>query len=214
MSKAFHFYSEYNLPILLGIKARNVHELLENIKTVPPGSIYYHTHRFLKMHHYLVPEPPNDFSYWLRNTLNLRELGEKVASVNIASMKSLEELRSKMIDVIDSFHSKEAYTLHCPEGDEFQFMSCKTFCMPLNRSASNLKEFVSILENITINSFYYHVFETQLRLNKSRNDFAEWFEKIGEKELAEQVSTLDPYTKTLEGLRQSIITLVKKYDRS
>jgi hypothetical protein len=211
MSRPFRFLSEYNLPVLLGVKAKNVVELINNIRTVPSGSIYYHTHRFLKQHQYLVPEPPNDFAYWLRNVLNLRELGENIASVNTASFNNIENLRQKFISVIENFPVKDAYLINCSLGDEFQFMSCKTFCLPMHQTASNLKEFVAIVENISINAFYYHIFETQLRLGRNRNDFAQWFEALGYKELAQQISTLDPYTTTLEGLRKRVIELVSKY---
>ncbi len=212
MSRTFHFYSEYNLPVLMGIKTRNVAGLLENIKTAPDSCIYYHTHRFLKQHHYLIPEPPNDFAYWIRNVINQRELGEQVASVNITAFKSIEDLRQAFVSKLEDFRSKEAYNVNCNEGDAFQFMSCKTFCIPLKYKASNLKEFAEIMEKVTIDSFYYHVFETQLRLGRKRNDFAEWFDTIGQKELAEKVSRLDPYTTTLEGLRKNIIKLVKEYE--
>jgi len=214
MSKSFHFYAEFNLPVLLGIKTRTINGLLENLKTIPDSSVYYHTHRFLKQHHYLVPEPPNDFSYWIRNVLNMRELGELIASINISTYKSIEDLRAGLISKIENFLNKEAYEINCNEVDSFQFMSCKSFCIPLRYKASNLKEFADILENITVNSFYYHIFETQLRLGRQRNDFSEWFDSIGKKELAEKVSSLDPYTTTLEGLRKNIIKLAREYDNA
>ena len=94
MSNIFQFFSEYNLPILLGKKAKNIGELLDGIGSVPGASIYYHTHRFLKTHHFLIPELPNDFAYWLRNVLNLKELGELVSSVNIVECMNLEQLRN------------------------------------------------------------------------------------------------------------------------
>jgi hypothetical protein len=53
MSPVFHFYTRFNLPVLLGLKARTVPELLAGIRAVPGASIYYHTHRFLQQHHYL-----------------------------------------------------------------------------------------------------------------------------------------------------------------
>jgi len=213
MSKTFHFYSEYNLPVLLGIKAHNINELVENLKTIPDSSIYYHTHRFLKQHHFLIPEPPNDFAYWVRNVLNQRELGEIVASINIASLKSIEEIRATLLSSFEKIRDKDSFSINCSKGDEFQFMSCKTFCMPLRLKASTLIEFADILEKAPISTFYYHIFETQLRHGKDINDFAKWFKRIGKTELAEKIAILDPYTTTLEGLREDIIKLVRYYDR-
>lgn len=212
MAEPFQFHTEYNLPMLLGIKAKNIHELLDNIKKIPDASVYYHTHRFLQQHHYLIPEPPNDFAYWIRNVLNLRELGEIVASINIASIKSIAKVREKLISTIESFKKKDEFTINCNKGDEFQFMSCKTFCLPLDCYASNLKEFYDIMKTISLQTFYYHIFETQLRLGKERNDFAEWFYQLGYTELADKISKLDPYTTTLEGLREDILKYIITYD--
>jgi hypothetical protein len=42
------------------------------------------------------------------------------------------------------------------------------------------------------------------------NDFSRWFkEELGEAELAEDVNRLDPYTQTMEGLRNRIAGLVR-----
>lgn len=212
MSEPFHFYTEHNLPLLLGIKARNIQELLDNIRTVPDASIYYHTHRFLQQHHFLVPEPPNDFAYWIRNVLNLSELGEATASINIAALSSINDVRMKIINTLENYSLKDTGQINCVKGTEFQFMSCKTFCLPTDCYAKNLSEFAEQLESISINTFYYHIFETQLRLGKSKNDFADWFETLGYHELAKKVESLDPYTATLEGLRQDILNFVKFYE--
>ncbi|HCJ66552.1 MAG TPA: hypothetical protein DHV62_04315 [Elusimicrobia bacterium] len=213
MSEPFYFYTQSRLVKLLGIKARNPLELLEGLKKVPLSSIYYHTHRFLQQHHYLSPEPPNDFAYWLRNILNLDELGEAIASVNIISFRNMEELRKEFIKILDGYISKGKPAVYCPEGQEFHFMSCATFVLPKNYIAHNLKEFVEILNKVSINSLYFHIFEAKMRLEKEENDFTAWFKGIGEEKLAEELSRLDPYTITLEGLRQRIIRTVRKYAR-
>ncbi|MBU2567890.1 MAG: hypothetical protein KJ967_03865, partial [Elusimicrobia bacterium] len=82
---------------MLGLKTRNLKELLEGIKTVPGSSIYHHTHRFLQQHHFLSPEPPNDFAYWITNILQESYMGEKFASVNIIQFESIRQLREKFI---------------------------------------------------------------------------------------------------------------------
>ena len=71
-----------------------------------------------------------------------------------------------------------------------------------------------ILKRITINSLYFHVFESRLRLERSVNDFSYWIEdSLDMPELAEKISNLDPYTYTLEGLRAKIIDIIKKWSR-
>jgi hypothetical protein len=213
MRKVFQFYTEFNLPVMLGRKAITVYELLDGIKTVPDASIYYHTHRFLKQHHFLVPELPNDFAYWLRTVLNMRELGEVVSSVNIVECRNMQELRMKLIAVLEDFRFKDAYSFGCAPGYEFQFMSCRTVTFSLPNKASNLKEFAAILKDVSIYVFYYHMFESRLRRGRKENDFSQWFEQIGESELAQKVASLDPYTMTLEELRKKILTHITEYGK-
>lgn len=211
MPRDFHFCAEFNIPIMLGKKAITVYELLDGIKTVPGASIYYHTHRFLKQHHFLVPELPNDFAYWLRTVLNMRELGEVISSVNIVECRNVEELRNRFIAVLEDFKFKDAYSFGCAPGYEFQFTSCRTVTFPLPYKAASLKEFRSIFKDVSIYAFYYHMFESKLRRGKEKNDFSDWFESIGEHELAAKVSNFDPYTMTLEELRKKILNLIDIY---
>ncbi|MCI0472532.1 MAG: DUF5752 family protein [Ignavibacteria bacterium] len=208
----FKFYSIYTLPVLLGKKARNVYELMDGIKTVPPESIYYHTHKFLKQHHYLIPEPPNDFAYWTRNVLMQPELGEQLASVNIVEFDNLEVLRNKFTDILEN-HDRTAYGINSSDGMEFRFMSCKSFLFRTKYEANNLKEFLEIIRKIDISTFYINVFYSRLKDDMKGNNFAAWFEMTGQHALSEKINRIDPYTLTLEGLRKKIIELITKYGK-
>jgi hypothetical protein len=90
-------------------------------------------------------------------------------------------------------------------------MSCRTFILPTPYTAHDLNEFLEVIQKISINSIYFHIFEARLRLERGENDFSNWFEGMGKKELAKDISRLDPYTVTLEGLRRKIIESVKKH---
>lgn len=211
MNSAFHFYTQAHLVKLLGLKARDPLELMEGIKTVPLSSIYYHTHRFLQQHHYLSPEPPNDFAFWLTDILNLSELGEAIASVNIISFKKIKDLRAEFVSILSNYLTKGKHTTTCPEGGEFYFKGCVTFVLPTPYVVNNLKEFAEVMDKISVNSLYFHIFEAPKRLARDENDFSAWFKGIGEIELAKKLSRFDPYTITLEGLRKKIKETVLKH---
>ncbi|MEW6557350.1 MAG: DUF5752 family protein [Elusimicrobiota bacterium] len=210
MPNPFHFYTRLNLTELLGKKATNLAELLERLKTVPGSSIYYHTHRFLQQHHFLSPEPPNDFAYWVSNVLQEDELGEQLAAVDIIQFKKIAELRERFVAIIEK-HINKKNTLHeISVGDEFHFMKSVTFIIPTQYTANNLTEFLQAVKKISIHSIYYHMFEARLRLGKGTNDFSNWLEtELNETELAKLISELDPYTQTLESLRQKIICMIE-----
>jgi len=205
----FYFYTRLNLTELLGRKAKNIFELYNGIQEVPDSSIYYHTHHFLQQHLFLSPEPPNDFAFWIANTLGLEPLSEKLASVNTVKFHRLKDLREKCIIILEPYLKEGHYRdINCLEGEEFHFMSCKTFIIPTSYVANNLEEFSDIIQKISINSIYFHIFEARLRLEREGNDFSLWLESIGKKELARQLSRIDPYTITLEGLRKKIVRLI------
>ncbi|MBI3004871.1 MAG: hypothetical protein HYY49_05580 [Ignavibacteriales bacterium] len=209
----FFFNTKLDQTVLLGTKAQSVRELLEGIKTSPESSIYYHTHHYLQQHHFLSPEPPNDFAYWIQEVLNEPHLGEMMYSVDVVQFKSLEDLRNRFIEILDRHDGAEGKQRTAPEGQEFYFMASRTFVLRTPYVASDLKQFAEILRRISINSLYYHIFDAKLRLEKGENDFSRWFRDLGKSALADEVVRLDPYTHTLEGLRARILQLVQRHDK-
>jgi hypothetical protein len=208
----FRFYTRLNLIELLGRRAVNVEELLKGVKEVPGTSIYYHTHRFLQQHHYLSPEPPNDFAFWVTNSLGLDALGERLASVDTIRFRSIRELRQALVEVIEaSLRGRAPHPVEAPEGEEFHFMSARTFILPTHYEVNSLEEFREALGKVSIESLYFHIFEAKLRLERGENDFSKWFETNGQSQLAREVSRFDPYTITLEGLRRTIVQKVSRY---
>jgi len=211
--KPFKFYTRLHLSELTGLRVSNLSQLVKLMKEVPGSAIYHHTHRFLQQHQYLSPEPPNDFAYWVSEVLGEEKLGEKLASVDIIQFSNIRSLREVFIAKIqDYLHDKPAVRLNfCRKGEEFHFIKCVSFILPTKYSARNLKEFADILKKITIDSIYYHIFESRLRLEKKSNDFSNWIEEsIGNKRLAGIIAQLDPYTRTLEDLRKTLIKIIEK----
>jgi len=211
MTEPFHFYSQVHLVRLLGRRARTARELLDGIREVPAASIYYHTHRSLQQHHFASPEPTNDFAYWLTGELNLRPLGEQVASVDIVRFKSIEELRTALVSILEPAVAGDARKVVCPEGGEFHFKGCVSFVLPTGLQASTPEEFAAALERVSVGSLYFHMFEAPLRLKQDTNDFSRWFESIGQAGVAREIARLDPYTITLDGLRKNIVRIVQTH---
>ncbi|MEX2115271.1 MAG: DUF5752 family protein [Bacteroidota bacterium] len=209
----FRFYSKLDLTILLEKHATDAQQLLEGIESVPEASIYHHTHRYLLQYHYLTPVPPNDFANWALTSLNDDVLGEQLSSIDIMQSGSIPELRERIAEVVRSYVRKHPRSKReCPPGEEFYFMATQTVILPTPIVSLSLEEFAIHIDKISLNSLYYHMFDSRLRLGRGENDFSAWFRGIGKPELADKVRKLDPYLSTLEGLRAQIKALVKKYD--
>ena len=209
----FKFYTQVSIPELTGLKASNLQELLDLIKTVPGSVIYHHTHRFLQQHQYLSPEPPNDFAYWITGILGEEELGEALYSIDTIQYTSIRELRVEIVRTIENYIVKHQRSLHkfATPGEEFHFVKSVSFIFQTPYTASDLKEFQAVLQRVTINSIYFHMFEARLRIGQGTNDFSNWLEdSLSEKKLANKIASLDPYTHTMENLRITLIKLIEK----
>lgn len=209
----FRFYTRTHLREPTGLKAKNLRELLDRLRTVPESVVYQHTHQFLQQHQYLSPEPPNDFAYWVREALNEVELGEILSSINTCEFSNLEDLRRAICDAVEKWlqSHKDGPLQEARPGQEFYFLKSVSFILPTPYEVRSLAEFHDVLRRISIHSLYFHMFEARLRLKRGTNDFSVWFENaLGEAELAKKISKLDPYTHTMEGLREKILLLVEE----
>ena len=209
---AFHFYTKLDQTLLLGLRAKTVDELLTGVRSVADSSIYFHTHRFLHQHHYLSPEPPNDFAYWVTDVLGDDVLGERLWSVDTVRFRNISGLRETLIALLEGHLATAERKIECAANEEFHFMACRAFVFPTRHVARSLNEFAEMLGKVSINSLYFHVFGAKLRLEYGEIDFSRWFRSLGAAELSGATKRLDPYSHTLEGLRQQIIQLVRRHD--
>ncbi|MFH1189533.1 MAG: DUF5752 family protein [Candidatus Omnitrophota bacterium] len=212
-SEPFRFYTRMYLTGITGLYARSLKELGALMRIVPGSCIYHHTHRFLQQHQYLSPEPPNDFAYWVSNVLGERELGERLYSIDTMQFASISALRDELASTIDGYLNRRRLARSRKTGREeaFYFMKSISFVLPTDHVADDLRSFVEILKKITVDSIYFHIFESRLRLGRGMNDFSNWIgASIGDKALAAEISKLDPYTHTLEELRTILIRLIER----
>ena len=209
--ESFRFYSRTHLTELTGLKAKNLRELVDILKRAPDAVIYYHTHRFLEEHHYLTPEPSNDFAVWVGDALGDDVLGERLASIATSEFPNLGTLRDTLVGIIEERLSASSNLREATEGREFYFMKSMGVIFPVPYVAHDLREFTETLRKVSLGSLYFHIFESRLRLGKGLNDFSNWIQdSLDEAELAKEIARLDPYTFTLEGLRLALIQLLEK----
>jgi len=206
----FHFFTRCCLTLMTGVKARNLKELSDYLKTAPEAVIYQHTHRFLRQHQYLVPEPPNDFASWVTHMLQDEPLGEKLSAIDTVQFHSLNELRQALVSTMDRHLGTSRGLRQVPDGKEFHFMSAVRFSVPTRYRAHDLVEFRDCLGKVSIASLYLHIFEAPLRPPLGTNDFSYWLDTaLHEPALAGQMAGLDLYTHTLEGLRATMIGFIE-----
>lgn len=208
----FHFNTRLHLRELTGARACNLTELYNILKEVPDSVVYYHVHHFLEEHLYLTPEPTNDFAIWVNSTLGDDILSEQLASIDTFAFPNIGTVKQRVIDTLEDYLRNNSDDRRCPEGEEFYFIRSISYVLPTPYVAHDLREFVEIMHKVTIDSIYFHIFESRLRLQKGTNDFSIWIsDSLGEKELADKIASIDPYAYTLENLRNRIIEQVDNY---
>jgi small-conductance mechanosensitive channel len=208
----FRFFDRAHLKELTGLRARSLKELAEILRNAPDSVVYYHTHHFLEEHHYLTPEPANDFATWVSDVLDNEILGERLASIDAFEFPNLAALRERIVSVIEEHLSSKPERRQVQEGREFHFIKSVSVVLPTPYVANDLREFLEALRKLTLGSLYFHIFESRLRLGRASNDFSVWFEEsLGEPEMAEKIARFDPYSYTLEGTRSLLIQLIEKY---
>jgi hypothetical protein len=133
-----------------------------------------------------------------------------LASIDVMQFVRLSDLRNRFLELLEGYLKSVSHKVSgkCPEGEEFHFMSSRIFVIPTGHVAGSVNEFRELLKTVSIHSIYFHVFEAKLRLEKGDNDFSIWLRSAGREKEAEEISRLDPYTFTLEGLRDKILTIV------
>jgi small-conductance mechanosensitive channel len=207
----FSFNTRAHLAELTGLKARNLRELAAILKTMPESVIYHHTHHYLEDHQYLVPQLTNDFASWV-TSLGDEVLGERLANISLIEFNGLTNFRDKVVNTIETYLAQNDTQREALPGREFYFVKSVNVILPTSYIAHDLRQFVEALRKITPSSLYYHVFESRFRLNNLTNDFANWLMKdLDEKELGQEISNIDPYCYTLEGLRSLLIQTIEKH---
>ncbi|MCY0874330.1 MAG: DUF5752 family protein [Acidianus infernus] len=190
----FKFYAAYYPPIYTKVKANSLSELIKGISIVDKNSIFYHVfHPMLSSH--VVPEDlPNDFAFWLRESLHDEYLAEVVADIKGREPLTIEDIRKEILELLNTSTHLDK-TADYP----FVFISFIPVVYPLNVEVRTLAEFMDAIAKVPVRSLFYHfVYKRVMGLSK-RNDFTTWLEEnFGLIDLGEKIAKIDPQTYTEE----------------
>jgi len=204
----FQFKNCIELKELLGVKADDCSKLLELIEEVPADSIYYHTHSYFLRHYYIAGPYTNDFANWAAIQLRDRILGEKLAVITPWEGKTIEDIRTELIDTIDDYLYSIKSNPFVMAGQSFYFMKSEIIEVNTDIEVGSLLEFRDALKIVDASAIYNHIFEARMRIKNDKSDFSSWLEReLQKQELANRIERLDSYMYSLEGLREELINL-------
>ncbi len=204
----FHFFGCWELREMLGRRAYDERELLEQLEEVPLDSIYFHTHSCF-LHEPSFPGGyPNDFATWAAIQVRDRVLGEKLGIVDPQDFSDLESLRAEVVSLIDDHLAEIRSVPRVMFGQPFYFMQSRVLEIPTGVKVRSLTEFRDALARVGTAVVYLHVVEARGRKGRRRNDFAAWIdEQLGLPELAAAVARTNPFPFGLEEVRRRLVAL-------
>ncbi len=193
------------IPKAIGKNAKNLEELREMIAEVKPASIYHHTYQcFLRSH---IPEYTNDFAQWTGESLEARTLSEHLCIIDPYEFRDIEDLRKKLLEVIDDYRERFPGRGDVVPGNEFFFNEGITISSPAGMRVRNLIELQIAMKSLEKGSIYYHFYEARAR--NGVDDFSAWMlDALGKKQLASKIKAIDPFMHSTEEIRTHIIEAI------
>lgn len=191
-----------------GKSAGSLQELRDILSIINEESIFHHMHQyFLKGH---ILEYTNDFAQWAGESLEESALSEHLSNIDPFAFGDAEELRNRLVAVMDDYIAKMPGHKEVLPGSEFYFNQTITMIFPSEIRVKNLAEFLIAIKYVDGSSIYYHFYEARTRLGGA-DDFTQWFEEaLGKRELAEKVRAIDLFMHPIEGIRRHIADTVEE----
>ncbi|HHS48291.1 MAG TPA: hypothetical protein ENM99_00205 [Desulfurella acetivorans] len=200
------------LSIATGRHAINVKELLTQLLSVDPDSIYYHFWGKLLRTSFSTPEFNNDFAQWVSDQIHDKSLAEKLSVLEPQDYQSVDELRQEMIDIIQISLEQNTVLLYTNAQEPFHFLKLGMVVFNTSKVINEPLEFVDIIDNLSYGSLYFHFIDARRRTQNHRDDFSNWIALFGNyDDLVDMIINIDPFFLPLSKLKEKISNIFKTY---
>ena len=191
--------------------AINLRELKERVKICSIDCLYFHFCETLIRPTFDNPEYRNDFALWAAYKLRDRALAERLGIINPYSFSNLEELREKILEIIEDRLSHLNYIHSVPKGDEFIFMRAATVVFDTGIVLKKPSDLFLKLPKMSRSTLYYHFMEARRRTQDRVDDFTFWlkFYPDENQKIIDALSQVDFYFINLNELKSVLIKTLK-----
>ena len=200
------------ISIATGEMAQNLRELRDRLARLDdPAVTYFHFWGGLLRPHFVDPEYQNDFAAWAYHDLHERRLAERLAIINPTDFEAIDDLRHKVIDVIEERMDEQDFEPHVDAEHPFFFMRFQIVIFDTRQRIQTPEQLVDIIPTLSLGSLFYHFIDSRRRTKFHRNDFSEWMRGCGEQyaKLADQIAAVDPYFNSLTELRDYLHAILR-----
>jgi hypothetical protein len=216
MNSNFFCLKDCNLALIAtGIMAESLIELRDHLHRIPTSSLYYHFWGGRLRMSFVHPEYHNDFSWWAHFGLHDDILTERLAIIDPTEYKDIEDLRKRLIQVIENRIAEVDYMPWSRNENRFHFLRSTIIVYdlchePLGCVNSDLKTFIS---KMTPTSVFYHFIDARRRTSDGSDDFSVWLAGFGTQyeELIKKIKLIDPYFLSLSEIRKLLTELFNEH---
>ena len=192
--------------------AINLRELRERIMICPVECLYHHFCETLIRPSFDDPEFRNDFAVWSSRYLRDRVLAERLGIINPYSFNDFEEMRAKIIDLIDERLDEIHYIPWVGISEEFRFLRAATIVFDTGLELKSPRDFIRQVPNLSRSSLYYHFIEARRRTAEKTDDFTAWMNQLEKKpvRLIKALQDIDFYTLSLAELKTALFNITNR----
>jgi len=201
------------ITIATGERVHNLRELRDRLMKTERGIMYYHFWDAILRPRFVDPEYQNDFAAWAYHELHDRRLAEKLAIINPTDYEFMDDLRQKLIDVIEERMDELGFVPVAEVAHPFFFIRSQIVVFDTNIRVSTPEELSESIPRISVSSIFYHFIDSRRRTASGKDDFSEWLLSFGPEcaSLAEEIASIDPYFNTLLELRDQLSLVFARY---
>jgi hypothetical protein len=192
--------------------ATNLRELRERIAACGENVLFHHFCETTLRGTFRNPDYRNDFAVWVKLYLGDRVLGERLGILDPYAYRSLEELRTTTLDMIDERLGESIMVPWARPGDEFYFMEATTVAFSAGIQISDPSRLGAFVRKMTGGSIYFHFLEARRRLPLGVDDFTAWLleDEEANRPYIEALAGIDFYFNTLPHLRREVARVLSE----
>jgi len=129
------------------------------------------------------------------------------------SFEDLEQLRARIIGIIDDRLSEIHFIPWVPQGQEFHFMRAATVVFDTGVELHTPEDLIQQIPLMSSSTIYYHFVEARRRTPDRCDDFCAWLIGLNEPplDLIEALRQIDFYFMTLIELKDKLTSVFKNY---
>lgn len=209
----FLFRECFLMTMPIGKKAVNLREMLQTLREADESVLYYHLFQSRLSLTFPGIEYPNEFAHWAATALQDLRLAEILSSFDPFDYDNMKQVREAIVEILDEYLWDLPHIPWARPGFEFDFCEATTAVIRSKIEAYTLQEFCNALQEIGLDSVYYHFFEARWRLGvREVDDFSFWIEyNFDLPDVVREIRDIDIYFYGLRELRQTLLDIIHQH---